>query len=265
LTTSNVIASLEDKINIISQGTSIGVWDGTDNQGQPVSNGQYYIKIDNIDQMGNVTSVTQPAIVNRKIAQLTVSVFNSAGEEVRQLAVTEADAMVLADSVSLTNSVITPSYQGGQDNSTTISLSSGLSFVWDGKNNAGQIVSPGQYYLEIKSTDGQGGETQFTQSVAVLQSGDSLASISVYPNPMNPSVFGDLLTFKDPTGALSLSVRIYTLAGELVSMPPLVNAGSGAFTLNISKLASGLYIADIEMSNSTGGTQRQLTRVAILK
>jgi uncharacterized repeat protein (TIGR01451 family) len=265
LTTSNVIASLEDKINIIFQGTSIGVWDGTDNQGQPVSNGQYYIKIDNIDQMGNVTSVTQPAIVNRKIAQLTVSVFNSAGEEVRQLAVTEADAMVLADSVSLTNSVITPSYQGGQDNSTTISLSSGLSFVWDGKNNAGQIVSPGQYYLEIKSTDGQGGETQFTQSVAVLQSGDSLASISVYPNPMNPSVFGDLLTFKDPTGALSLSVRIYTLAGELVSMPPLVNAGSGAFTLNISKLASGLYIADIEMSNSTGGTQRQLTRVAILK
>jgi flagellar hook assembly protein FlgD len=266
LASSDIIASLEDKINIIFQGTNIGVWDGTNNAGQPVNNGQYYIKIDNVDPMGNVTSVTEPAVVSRKVAQLQVVVFNSAGEEVRQLAQTEVDSMALSSNAQISNSVITPSNLGGVNNTTTLSLSSGISFVWDGRNDAGQIVGAGQYYFEIKSTDGQGSESEFSQSVVVMPVSTKVSNsgITVYPNPTNPSVYGNLVTFKDPTASLTLSVRLYTLAGELAAMPALVNTGGGLYTLDISKLASGLYIADIVMTNSSGSSQRQVTRLVIL-
>jgi hypothetical protein len=212
-----------------------------------------------------VTSVTEPAIVNRKIAQLQITVFNSAGEEVRQLAQTEADSMVLASNVQISSSVITPSYTGGTNSTTTLSLTSGASFAWDGTNDAGQIVGPGQYYFEIKSTDGQGNSAEFTQSIVVMPTSGKVTNsgITVYPNPTNPAVYGNLVTFKDPTASLSLSARFYTLAGELVTLPPLVNKGSGLYTLDISKLASGLYVVDIQMINPTGGRQQQVTRLAI--
>ncbi|HET9869630.1 MAG TPA: FlgD immunoglobulin-like domain containing protein, partial [bacterium] len=146
-------------------------------------------------------------------------------------------------------------------------LSTGQTFTWDGRNDAGQIVSPGQYYFEVKSTDGQGGQSEFTQSVVVLHGGGDLEKtpVVVYPNPTNPSTYGNLVTFKDPSGSLNLSVKLYTLAGERVPLPALTAVGGGLYTLDISKLASGLYIADIELSDASGGRQRQITQLAVLR
>jgi uncharacterized repeat protein (TIGR01451 family) len=267
LSTSNVINSLESKINIIYDGQIIGTWDGTTNEGLPAGNGQYYIKIDNVDLAGNVTTVTQPAVVNRPIAQLSIAVFNSAGEKVRNIVETVADSLVLPNQVQLSSQVITPSYQGGTNSTVTLTLSSGATYIWDGRDDAGNIVGNGQYYFEIQSTNGQGGSSVFTQSVVVLHGGLNIIGnkIVMWPNPTNPDRFGHFVNFQgDSNMNLTLSVKVYTIAGELAQVPFTAVPGTSSGTADISGLASGLYIVDIVASNASGATQRQISKLAVL-
>ena len=66
-------------------GTPIGTWNGLDTAGNPVGNGQYYVKIDSVSNMGADTSVTQPIVVNRSVYKVAVKIYNEAGEVVKNL------------------------------------------------------------------------------------------------------------------------------------------------------------------------------------
>jgi len=268
LQNSDTLVSINDKINIVYQGQVIGTWDGTDNSGSEVTNGKYYIKIDNIDTDGVATSVTQVAMVARHLAHVTVNIYNDVGEVVRHLDNVLADAVNLPTDVSLSSGLISPSYQGGGANSTlTITLSNGTTVVWDGRNDSGQIVQNGQYFLEMQSTDGQGGSSTITKQISVYHGGLNLTGtpVVVYPNPDSQRVNGPVLQFVGTPG-LTLRINIYTIAGELVQAGITGQPGSGQATWDFSGrvLASGLYLADIEMTDSQGGFQRQVTRIVIV-
>ena len=268
LQSSNTLVSINDKINIVYQGQVIGTWDGTDNNGQEVTNGKYYIKIDNVDTNGVATSVTQVAMVARHLAHITLNIYNDVGEVVRHLDSVLADAMTLATGVNLSANVISPSYQQGGINSTlTLTLSNGMTVVWDGRNDGGQIVQNGQYFVEMQSTDGQGGASTITKQVSVDHGGLSLTGtpVVVYPNPDSQRVNGPLIQFLGAPG-LTLRISIYTIAGELVQGGITGQAGSGQAAWDFSGrgIASGLYLADIEMTDSQGGFQRQVTRIVIV-
>lgn len=268
LENSNTLVSINDKINIVYQGQVIGTWDGTDNSGNEVTNGKYYIKIDNVDTNGVDTSVTQVAMVARHLAQVTLNVYNDVGELVRHLDNVLADAMTLATGVNLSSNVISPSYQaGGTNSSLIITLSNGMTVAWDGRNDSGQIVQNGQYFVEMQSTDGQGGSSTVTKQISVDHGGLSLtgAPVVVYPNPDSQRVNGPILQFLGAPG-LTLRISIYTVAGELIQDGITGQPGSGQATWNFSGrvLASGLYLADIEMTDSQGGFQRQVTQVVIV-
>ncbi len=265
LSAGGVIQSLEDQIDVFFKGQEVGFWDGTTSGGQPASNGQYYVKIDNLDPAGNVTTVTQPVVVDRIFAQMSIVIYNSVGEEVRSLAQTLVDSQALVNQAQISNSAFCPSYQGGPDSTTTLTLSSGAAFVWDGRNDLGRIVNNGQYYFEITSTNGQGGKTELIQSVVVLHGSlqETGSPILVYPNPITP-VDGKVTFQGDAALGLTLAVRAYTLAGERVNLPVAAPPGTSRATADVSALASGLYILDIEISDSSGGLQRQMTKLAVL-
>jgi len=92
---SNMITTLNgpgSAIQVYFQGVLIGTWDGSNNNGSPVSNGTYRIQIDTASPMGLVTSVSQQVMVNRGLSNATVNIFNSAGEVVRSLFQEVADS-----------------------------------------------------------------------------------------------------------------------------------------------------------------------------
>src|SRR5208283_4651723 len=70
---------------IYFSGVPIGTWNGMDSSGNPVVNGEYYMKVDSISNMGADTSVTQPIIVNRSLYKVAVKIYNEAGEVVKNL------------------------------------------------------------------------------------------------------------------------------------------------------------------------------------
>jgi len=268
LESSNVLLSINDKINIVYQGTVIGTWDGTNNNGEEVSNGKYYIKIDNLDPYGSIDSVSQLAMVARHLAHIKVNIYNESGEIIRHLDSMVADAVTITKSLTLSSSTISPSYQGGPNSTTNITLADGTILTWDGRNDQGQIVSSGQYFIEVRSNDGQGGDATITKQISVIHQGLAVGSglVTVYPNPLSERVNGSIINFAPNSSTpVSLKIRVYTLAGELVQKDLQSNLGDAVLTWDFTGkgVASGLYLAVIEVRDGLGGLQRQITKIAI--
>ena len=55
----------DNAVTVYYQGIAIATWNGTTSNGDPASNGVYYIKVDNIDSSGTVNSTTQQVTVSR--------------------------------------------------------------------------------------------------------------------------------------------------------------------------------------------------------
>jgi flagellar hook assembly protein FlgD len=269
LETSNVLDSIHDKINIVYEGRVIGAWDGTNINGEYVSNGQYYIKIDNIDNYGVVDSVTLPAVVSRHLARLDVAIYNETGEMVRHLGELVADAMNPNSGIDLSRDTISPSYQGGDNSNVDITLSDGTTLVWDGRNDKGQIVSNGQYYVQVRGNDGQGGDSMVTKQITVFDRGVQIdpGKVVAYPNPVHVESDPLVVNFAiDSTSPLTLKVGLYTTAGELVQrVEGLPGANRVKWDFTELELAGGLYLAVVEVTDSKGGMQRQVLKVAVLK
>ena len=107
----------------------MGTWNGTNNGGTEVTNGKYYVKIDNIDPTGVVNTQTQAVLVARHLATLTVNIYNEAGELVRRLDQTVADAVTMNTGFNLSASTFSPGYKGGPNTVLTIGLSGGTTIT----------------------------------------------------------------------------------------------------------------------------------------
>lgn len=263
-----IINSLSDTIEIVYRGVVIGIWDGNNNQGDPVSNGRYHIKVDSMDLWGSVQSVTQEASVSRNLARTQVTVYNSSGEAVRHLTDSLADLGTLSGSVTLSAQVISPSYNGGANGSVTLVADSGLTAVWDGRADDGSIVTNGQYFLELRTTDGRGGESTVTREVNVLH-GDLKVDgpVRVTPNPAGGTFGTSVLFDVNTTAYLTLRVTLYTLAGELLGerIDGTPGAASATWDFSNKKVASGLYLAVVELIDAQGGSQKRVHKVAVLQ
>jgi len=268
LSTTNTITTLSgpgSTIDILFNGYVIGIWDGTTSTGVPVSNGAYQIQVDNVNSTGIVTSVSQKAIVNRKLSKVEVDIFNQAGEVVRRLynVVDNATDSTMTN-VSLSTNVMKPNLGGAFAGTTasklTISVQdsvSPVSLVWDGTTDSGTFVTPGEYEVQVHWTDGNGTTTDITRTVLVLPSASVSGIALAEPNVLTSAT--TMTTTFDATrvlNAASLKIKIFTVAGELVQS---FGSSSNSTQWNASGLASGIYIANMEIDNASGGvinTQR---------
>ena len=249
------------------KGQKIASWDGTNQNGDPVSNGTYYVKVDNSDSNGAVISVSQTVMVSRSIARVEVDVYNEAGEVVRHLYsyADDPNNEPLTD-IKLSSNVIKPVAQGTPTpsgaGSVTITLPTGQTIVWDGKSDSGSVVTNGEYQVEVHFTDGKGGEETVSHNVMVESANMSLTDgkVRVLPN---------ILTSGEPiqvevssvTG-FTLVARLYDVAGELIKSQTGTQVNE--VTLDSSRLASGLYIVKVDLIDAQGGLAgRQFTHILI--
>jgi flagellar hook assembly protein FlgD len=269
----NVIESLKGEnheVKIYYGQSLIGTWDGTNRNNDLVTNGDYYIKVDNIDSYGVVKTTTQKVLVNRAIYQATINIYNEAGEVIRRLYTYLDDpgpGGVL--SMQLSAGVIKPSLraEGGTPNEVAVILSNGTTVIWDGRSDTGVFVNSGQYFIEVHTVDGQGAQATVVREIAVIDTdaGRGIERVAAIPNVLNEAN-GYLVRFTTKTAVpLTLKASIYTMAGELVgSIEGL--AGTNEVKWDASNLVSGLYLAIVEQVDAQGRLlSRQTQKIAVVR
>lgn len=276
LSQSNQITTLQgpgSSINIIFDGYVIGTWDGNNNQGVPVSNGSYTVQVDNVGQTGVVTSVSQKVTVNRSLSNIAANVYNAAGELVRTLYYLVDDPLGSnMTNVTLSSNVLQPSLSlannspGAPNLATILIQTSGtpVTLTWDGTNNDGSVVTPGEYTIQIHWNDGSGQTTDISRTILVVASATITGRVVAEPNELNQ---GNSWTTRIDisqvaANAASFKLRVYAISGELVYSQQV---NGTYFNWNASGLASGLYIASVEVDNPAGGlVARQFVKILML-
>jgi hypothetical protein len=282
LSTTNTITTLNgpgSSIEILFDGYLIGTWDGTNNAGLPVSNGSYSIHVDNMGASGVVTSVSQNAVVNRSLANISASVYNTAGEEVRSLYSMVNDPVGSSmTNVTLSTNVIKPGISSVSSGAASISgidineahiyiQTSGtpVTLIWDGTTNQGNVVTPGVYTIQVHWDNGSGQTSDISRELIVLP-GYAVGGIAVArPNVLN-AANGMTTTFdaRNVQNAYSIRVQVYTLTGQLVQTLTSPS-GDPEVPWNAGGMASGIYIAVVEVDNVNGGVvNRQRLKVLLI-
>jgi uncharacterized repeat protein (TIGR01451 family) len=261
------ITGLHTPVTVMYQGKPIATWDGTNGVGDPVTNGNYYLKVDNVDPYGVVTTVSEVIKVNRSLAKIQVDIFNEAGEVVRHLYSYVDDAnngqltgMQLSTNVVMAGSDINTVSNPGE---VVVTLSTGATLVWDGRNDQGQVVTNGHYELEVHMINGKGAESVISKGILVQNDNQGPGKVYAKPNILNKGNYTTTITL-NTTMSLTLKVRVYDVAGELIKTIE-GSMGQGTATLDANGLASGLYFAVVDLTDSaTGHYQgRQVVQIVI--
>jgi uncharacterized repeat protein (TIGR01451 family) len=265
------ITAVNGVVSIYIGGILVGSWNGTSQNGTPVTNGIYYIKVDNIDPFGTVTTLTQQVTVSRSISTLTVAVYNEAGEIVKHLATQVAAALNASiQTIQLSVGVIQPgnSTRSGLPGSTLIQVDipgGGMTVAWNGTNDQGGIVTNGQYFVEAHWMNGQGGLDQtITAEVGVLNSGRGMVEGQVFaqPNLLAGGQTTTLIRVNSPL-AMTLTAHFYSIAGESVGTAQGL-PGTNQVPWDAAGLASGCYLAVVEFHGADGGIlARQTTHLVV--
>jgi len=251
LSPDGVISALGESLTMTwGDGRVLGAWDGLGEDGQLVSNGSYYVKVDSVDAYGTTTSVTRALSVNRAVSKVEVVVYNEAGEAVRHLLSLWSGPIDNITKAYLTANVISPS--AGESGGVTVTavMSGGTVLaVWDGRSDKGSIVNNGQYYVELKVEDGQESSSTLDLPVAVLTDRSGPRSLVVKPNTLTAKHRVAVLDGGVVGG--TVDARVYSLSGTLVKTLQGV-PGNGTAVLDGSDLASGLYIVVGKGRSATG-------------
>ncbi len=259
------------QILLYCQGNLLGVWNGLDSSGNPVSNGVYYIQVESVGPSGVVTTVTQEAVVSRNLAQVMAAVYNEAGEVVKHLTAWVDDGVGAGiTNVGINGSVLEPgeTANSGAPNCVQVLIQSALAPVtldWDGTDDQGSYVTSGEYLLSVNWEGGGGPSGSITKNILVvgggLREGEPVAAV---PNLLRVSSGLKQVSFLGPSGP-TLRVRIYSLAGELVASF-LGEPGTGQASWEVSNAASGLYLAVVEKLDVSGGlTGRQTLKISVIR
>jgi uncharacterized repeat protein (TIGR01451 family) len=277
-----VISSNPGTATILYNGVTLGTWNATNTSGQPVGNGTYFAKVSTTDPFGVTTSVTQQITVNVPPSSLQLTVFNSAGEEVKSLDTAQIEALMGVSALSaadysvgaakLSSGTISPSYTnpGGPGASVTITLGSGGSFVWNGAGDNGQLLNTGSYIIELKSTQPNSSSLETTWNLVVESSTGSIASVVLAPNPIYLSKTQTAqfrITVNSPM-VDNVQIDFYTLAGELMKLTVVspVSSGDNVINWNVGTvdMASGMYIAVVQLKSGGNFLARQILKVAVI-
>ena len=266
------ITSLNGKVYVYVDGQMIATWDGTNQNGTPVSNGTYYVKVDNVDSLGVDTSVSEEVTVSRSIASVEVDVYNEAGEVVKHLyAYADDPGNMNLSTIAWSTGVIQPVASGtptaNGSNQLTLTFPNGVTVVWNGTDDSGAVVTDGTYEVSVHWQDGKGGDQVITKDVVVENRPGNLGVGTVYvgPNVVQPGKQSVTVGIQNPGMVFNLATSVYDTAGELVRVP-VISSGPNLTNLDVSKLADGLYLVVVNLTDGNGHFfQKQIVKLVVRK
>jgi flagellar hook assembly protein FlgD len=267
LSPDGAINSLNDPVAVLFKGVTLGLWDGTGPEGNPVGNGNYYFKIENLDAFGVVTTETQLVNVDRSLAKLQVNVYNEAGEVVRHICdYTDNPTNGEMTSMVLSTNVLPVAEEGtpAPSDQLVVTLSTGVTFVWDGRADNGAPVGGGHYEVEVHWTNGAGVEDVISRGLMVERVGGAENQVVAAPNVLTGGNTTTTLEVLNPTVNLTLKLKVYDVVGELLAEAE-GQAAANQVAWDATGKASGLYFAVVELRDpATGRFQgRRILKVLV--
>jgi hypothetical protein len=121
------------------------------------------------------------------------------------------------------------------------------------------------YGLEVHWSDGSGGEEVITKQIMVNRGGNAVVDGVVFagPNILKGGVSSTILQINS-IGTYTLTASVYDLAGELVKAPVTGAAGANNVPLDLSGLASGVYLVPTDLYDPQGRfVQKQVTKILL--
>jgi hypothetical protein len=261
--------SVEIKLPGVMNGGATKVsWDGTTNNGQLVDTGTYYFKVENTDPFGHTKVTTRDIPVVKAVGDNSLGLYNSAGEMVAQIPL-GAYPDPITD-FSLDQPSFAPAYDpatGQVSNPLKINLvdSKGTShtFLWDGRNGRAKTLASGNYTLRLLSDSGSGSRAVVMRELVMLKgTEENLPEVVVAPNPATRD---DREIFVEYKAGLGIKVKagLYNVAGELIGHGR--ESGPNALSLDVSRLATGVYVVVFEAQDENDGFRKKIVKVAVVK
>jgi hypothetical protein len=234
------------------------VWDGANDQGQPVLGGAYSIKVEAKDPFGSATStiLAVQVIPAPDGGAGSLDIYNAAGERVAGLPLTPTAA---ASDWSLLNNVVVP---GETPLSVAVTGLDGVrrNLLWDGRGPGGAPVASGTYSLRGRGR--AAGESQQQASFTVLNSAAEAPSAPVLaPNPLPADAAA--LHILAPGGGGPWHAELYTLGGGLVAQG--ASAGGNTLALPLAGVSGGVYLAVVHAQDALGRPRQWTLKAAVLR
>jgi len=271
--TQNAAGNIPVTISYLGTGAIPGsVWDTTNNNGQPVAAGTYFIQVQVTNNNGTLNTYNQEVSIVSGGGRDNLSIFNSAGELVDQIPVGFLTAPALGLTLVGSSTGVAGAgsahpiefkVEGGANSTPT-------TIKWDGTNSQGQAVQSGVYQVRLVFVEpGTTSEVIKVIPVAIVNPGNNgpqktVDAAVVAPQPFLAKNGGAGLTVRYvvDNNNMQMSARVYNLAGQLVLEG--ADGGSGRFTLQANQLASGIYIVELQMNEGRAVVARRLTKIAVV-
>lgn len=244
-------------------------WDGTNDNGQNISQGVYYIKAMVLDEYGHTKATIKEIQLIRSEKYVRVSIYNSSGELVKRIEQSYVPGMQVQVSLE-TDEVF---HVSGGNNSTVIKLGAAGTMEWDGRNTFGSLVSSGIYEISMELKQSTSYTLYASKTMAVLNesSGPIMSAIKAYPNPaMAGEGSNAVIHFQWlATSKGKVTIRVYDVAGGLVAKIDAkiedLFVDWDMTTQDGSRLAGGLYAAVIEALTQPGVREKTTIKLAVIR
>lgn len=246
-------------------------WDASNEQGQFVGNGNYYIVISEYDPYGHKKTITKQLFVGMGEEYIELSLYNTAGELVARM----TDYSMNWSGATLNLGETEPYYLKAGGGGVPVRFTDNPSdvFYWDGKSAHGNAPASGIYEMKIKI--GKHGEIfEASRSVTIITEEEKFIDrLAVYPSPFEIKERGLEIRWYAPDGQSlpqgRTEIYIYNTAGELIKKAR-AKLDEGKFTWNVvqekpSGIAPGVYVCIIKAKSTSGRVETAVQKFAVSK
>ncbi|HTA16793.1 MAG TPA: hypothetical protein VK786_03520, partial [bacterium] len=212
------------------------------------------------------TITDSPTVTNTPVpvpVDVTISVYNSAGELVKVLY--QGGAESLPGQVSVSGGVVLAGAQSVQLNLNTTLVNGQSSVSWNGVNNNGQLVGSGVYYFQVVTVNNFGNATTYDQPVQVLGQGDNAQPLSIYNSAGELVWSGPLPSGAASTGTLSIGSPV--MIPSLKDLDIQVGAGTetwDGYNLQGAAVRPGTYVLQLSGTQPGGAVLVQTKQFVVL-
>lgn len=240
-------------------------WMGENDNGQPVSNGTYYLKLEALDSFGSSRTITESVAVAGSLGEHSFALYNGAGELVREIALPGNAALT---DFGAPQGTVLPADGSGLP--LMLMDASGLASLWafDGKNGSGAPLSSGSYTLKLVRKEMGSSSVIKTLPFTVIQAPQSSAQASAAsalagPNPVLGKADKLLIRFT-PLATGGAGAGLYNVAGELISQA-WVSASAGKLEIAVGGLSSGIYAVEFDIREGNVLLARKALKFVIVR
>jgi flagellar hook assembly protein FlgD len=244
---------------------SVFSWDGKNDNGQVIGNGEYYAKISVTNQYGIEETIMKEVQIIQSADYVRVSIYNSAGELVQTIEQPKGTTAPISLGM---NDVTVLGKDGGK---ISVNYAPGLSIAWDGRNAQGRLVDSGLYEVRVEDKAEGSYVVEASKTITIInQTGVILGEIKVLPNPVRlddstPKMVKITWSGRDNG---SVSLKIYNKAGELIrEIGSKLMDGHAIWNLDTnagSPVSGGLYICILDAKKDSGENEKKTTKIAVI-